>query len=194
MTEAAADVRPAAGGSDGAILVTAPGVIVLVGAAGAGKSTLARRHFPADQILSSDDLRGAIRGDPTDQTLTRTAFRILHRQLTNRLAAGESVVVDATNLTRAARLAIVRRADFLGAPVQAIVLVPPGSEVRARNGARTSGRVPADVVDRQLAAAVLLGDDRAAIVDRLVSEGFAAVHVLSSTAEIDAVEVRRLSS
>jgi protein phosphatase len=194
MTEAALDVRPAAGGSDGAILVTAPGVIVLVGAAGAGKSTFARRHFPADEIVSSDDLRGAIRGDPTDQTVTRTAFRILHGQVTKRLAAGTSVVVDATNLTRAARLAIVRRARFLGAPVQAIVLVPPGSEVRARNGARTSGRVPADVVDRQLAAAALLGDDRAAIVDRLVSEGFAAVHVLSSTAEIDAVEVRRLSS
>jgi protein phosphatase len=194
MTEAAADVRPAAGGSDGAILVTAPGVIVLVGAAGAGKSTFARRHFPAEEIVSSDDLRGAIRGDPTDQTVTRTAFRILHGQVTKRLAAGKSVVVDATNLTRAARLAIVRRARFLGAPVQAIVLVPPGSEVRARNGARTSGRVPADVVDRQLAAAALLGDGRAAIVDRLVSEGFAAVHVLSSTAEIDAVEVRRLSS
>lgn len=194
MTEAATGPRRAAAGSDGAILVAAPGVIVLVGAAGAGKSTFARRHFPPDEIVSSDALRGAIRGDPTDQTVTRTAFRILHRELTKRLAAGRIVVIDATNLTRAARLAIVRRAGFVGAPVQAIVLVPPGAEVRARNGARSSGRVPADVVDRQLAAAALLGDDRAAIVDRLVGEGFRAVHVLASTAEIDAVEVRRLSS
>jgi protein phosphatase len=194
MTNAATDHRPAAAGSDGAINVAAPGVIVLVGAAGAGKSTLARRHFPGDEILSSDDLRGAIRGDPTDQTLTRTAFRILHRELTKRLAAGRAVVVDATNLTRAARLAIVRRAAFAGAPAQAIVLVPPGSDVRSRNGARSSGRVPADVVDRQLAAAALLGVDPPAIVERLVAEGFAEVHVLSSTSEIDAVEVRRLSS
>jgi protein phosphatase len=194
MTDAATDPPRAAAGSDGAIWVPAPGVVVLVGAAGAGKSTLARRHFPHDEILSSDGLRGAIRGDPTDQTLTRTAFRILHRELTKRLASGRSVVVDATNLTRAARLAIVRRAGFLGVPVQAIVLVPPGSEVRARNAARSSGRVPADVVDRQLVAAALLGNDPAAIVDRLVGEGFAAVLVLSSTAEIDAVEVRRLSS
>jgi predicted kinase len=194
MTEARASPGPAASGSNSAILVSAPGVIVLVGAAGAGKSTLARRHFAADEILSSDDLRGAIRGDPSDQTVTRIAFRILHRELTKRLSGGRSVVVDATNLTRAARLAIVRRAAVLGAPVQAIVLVPPEAEVRARNGARWSGRVPPDVVDRQLAAAALLGDDRAAVVDRLLAEGFAAVHVLSSTAEIDAVEVRRLSS
>jgi len=194
MTEAAPSPRPGLGTSNDAILVSAPGVVVLVGAAGAGKSTFARRHFGADEILSSDDLRGAIRGDPTDQTVTRTAFRILHRELTKRLSRGRSVVVDATNLTRAARLAIVRRAALLGAPVQAIVLVPPGTEVRARNAARLSGRVPAGVVDRQLEAAALLGADRGAIVDRLLEEGFAAVHVLSSTAEIDAVEVRRLSS
>jgi hypothetical protein len=49
--------------------------------------------------------------------------------------------------------------------------------------------VPADVVDRQLAAAATLGAMRDEIVARLRDEGFAAVHVLGSTDEIDVAAV-----
>ena len=146
-----------------------------------------------DEILSSDAFRGAIRGDPTDQSVTRIAFRILHGELIRRLAAGRSAVIDATNLTRHSRGAIVRRVTPFRVPAVAIVLVPPPGVVHARNSARTVGRVPAEIVDRQLAAATALGIDRAAIVARLLSEGFAAVNVLSSATEIDRVDVERVS-
>ena len=91
--------------------VPVPGVVVLVGGAGAGKSTLAAATFATDEILSSDDLRAAVRGDPTDQSATRVAFGILHRDLIRRLAAGRLVVVDATNLTESARAAVLRCAN-----------------------------------------------------------------------------------
>ncbi|HEY8437629.1 MAG TPA: ATP-binding protein [Candidatus Limnocylindrales bacterium] len=175
------------------IAIPSPAVVVLVGAAGAGKSTLARRLFDPEDIVSSDDLRGAIRGDPTDQSLTRVAFSILHRELVRRLARRQTVVVDATNLTHAGRVAILRRAAIAGIPVVGIVLVPPAADVHARNAARPSGVVPADAVDRQLATAAALGADRRAIVERLAAEGFAAVHVLASAEEIAAVNVERLS-
>ena len=171
------------------VRIPRPAVVVLVGAAGAGKSTFARRHFAAESILSSDELRGVVRGDPTDQSVTAVAFRILHRQLVKRLATRQSSVVDATNLTAVARATILRRAALAAVPAIAIVLVPPGPDVHARNAARPGGVVPADVVDRQLAAAAVLGATRDEIVARLRDEGFAAVHVLASTAEIDAAIV-----
>jgi protein phosphatase len=171
------------------IRIPRPAVVVLVGAAGAGKSTFARRHFAADSILSSDEFRGVVRGDPTDQSVSAVAFRILHRQLVKRLATRQSTVVDATNLTAAARATILRRAALAAVPAIAIVLVPPSEEVHARNAARPGSVVPADVVDRQLAAAATLGATRDEIVARLRDEGFAAVHVLVSTDEIDVAAV-----
>ncbi len=53
--------------------------VVLVGAAGAGKSTLAARLFATDEIVSSDALRAVISGDEADQRVSGVAFRILHR-------------------------------------------------------------------------------------------------------------------
>ncbi len=170
------------------IEVPVPGVVVLVGPAGVGKSTLAARLFAPGETLSSDDLRGSIRGDPTDQSLTRVAFRILHRELAKRLAAGQLVVVDATNLTRAARLSILRSALPARAPVVGLVLVAPAATVRARNAARPGRAVPADVVDRQLAAAAALGGDEAEIAALLRAEGFAAVHVIAATDDLAAGE------
>ena len=159
--------------------------------AGAGKTTLAGRLFDPSEVLSSDDLRAAVRGDPADQTATRTAFRILHRELAKRLAGGRLVVVDATNLTVAARRALLQGASAARAPAIALVLLPPADLVHARNAARPGRVVPADVVDRQLAAASTLGADRAAITARLRAEGFAAIHVLESAAAIDALTIVR---
>lgn len=168
------------------IAVRVPGVVVLIGAAGSGKSTLAARLFHTDEILSSDDLRGAVSGDPADQSATRMAFDILHRELTRRLAAGRLVVVDATNLTAGGRSAVVRRAVAAGVPAVAIVLTPPAAVVHARNASRSVRVVPAAVVDRHLAAVASLGPDPAAIASRLVAEGFADVHVLANAIDDDA--------
>jgi protein phosphatase len=165
--------------------------VVLVGAAGAGKSTLAARFFAGDEIVSSDELRAAVRGDPADQSATRTAFAILHRELTRRLSVGRLVVVDATNLTRAARAAILRRAITAQAPAIAIVLAPPDALVRARNATRQGAIVPAEVVDRHLAAVARLGRQPTVIVDALIAEGFAAAHVLGSSDDLERLEIVR---
>jgi len=63
------------------IAVPDPCLVVLIGAAGSGKTTLARRLVPAAQILSSDAFRGIVSGDDSDQGATKLAFAILHREL-----------------------------------------------------------------------------------------------------------------
>jgi protein phosphatase len=158
--------------------VTVPGLVVLVGAAGAGKSTLAARLFAPAEIVSSDDVRGWLTGDPADQRATRLAFSVLHREVRRRLAAGGLAVVDATNVQGSARSALLRIARVAGAHATAIVVRTSPAEVHARNGARIGRVVPPDVVDRHLAALDALGPDPASIVARLVAEGFDAVHVL----------------
>lgn len=165
--------------------VADPAVVVLVGPAGAGKSTLAARHFAPDEILSSDALRAIVSGDETNQAASPVAFRILHRAIDSRLKAGRTVVVDATNARAEHRRPILLRARAHGVAALAVVLDLGAAEVHARNAAR-SRVVDAAVVDRHLA-------DIRDTIDRhrLPTEGFAAVVVLRSPADIDAFAVER---
>lgn len=163
-----------------------PCVVLLVGAAGAGKSTFARRHFPPDAILSSDAMREAIAGDAADQRVNGPAFAALHRALDRRLAAGRLAVVDATNATAAARREIRRVAAPHRAPIVAIVFDLPEAIVRARNAGRTERPVPDEVVTRHLAA---LAGARAR--GTLEAEGYAGIVRLRTPDEVDDVVVRR---
>jgi len=124
------------------IIVADPSLIVLVGAAGSGKSTFAARHFAPAEILSSDAYRALIAGDETDQRATKPAFGRLHRELGQRLAAGQLSVVDATNIEPAARRALVTRAAGASLPATAVVLDLPPSLVLARNAAVRAGSSP----------------------------------------------------
>jgi protein phosphatase len=161
-----------------------PCLVVLVGAAGSGKSTLAARLFAADSVLSSDAHRALVSGDEADQAVTRTAFSILHRRLAKRLGDGLSAVVDATNVTAFARRALVRRAATSGVPAVAIVLALDARLVQARNATRDGRIVPQAAVERQL-------DDLARSLRGagLVTEGFAAVHVLRTAEDVDLLAV-----
>ncbi len=161
-----------------------PSLVVLVGAAGSGKSTLAARLFPADAVLSSDAHRGLVSGDETDQGATRTAFAILHRRLARRLAAGQTTVVDATNVTSFARRSLVRRATDEGIPAVAIVLDLEPRLVLARNATRGAPIVPEPVVERHLADL-----QRSLRRDSLEHDGFDAVHVLRTPDEVDRVAI-----
>ena len=53
-------------------------VIAMVGVSGSGKSTFARKHFKATEILSSDHYRGVVSDDETDQSASGDAFDALY--------------------------------------------------------------------------------------------------------------------
>jgi protein phosphatase len=169
------------------IRVPDPALVVLVGAAGAGKSTFAGRWFRADEILSSDALRAQIAGDPADQSASAAAFALLHRRLRDRLLAGRLTVVDATNVRRPARRSLLVHAVRAGIPAVAIVLDLPRDVVHARNAARRERVVEAAVIDRQLAD---LG--RTLGQNRLAEEGFAAIIRVGSAEDLGSLTVRRI--
>jgi len=165
-----------------------PACVLLIGPAGAGKSTFAARHFAPEAILSSDALRAAIGTGEADQAASRAAFAALHRALDRRLAAGRLAVVDATNLAVAGRAAIRRIAGRHGVPVVAIVFDLPDRVVRGRNAGRLGRRVPDEVVERHL------GQLRAAVeAGRLDEEGYALVTYLRDTAEMDGLRISTAS-
>jgi protein phosphatase len=161
-----------------------PSLIVLVGAAGSGKSTFAARWFDPSEVLSSDAFREILTGDASDQRATKKAFSIIHREVTKRLAAGRTVVVDATNVEARARRALISRARFANVRAVAIVFALPRGTVLAQNAARLGRIVDRAIVERHL-------DLLEAALPSLAAEGFDRVEILATRPDVDMAEVGR---
>lgn len=170
------------------LVVPDPSLVVLIAAAGAGKTTFAARHFQPAEILSSDAYRARIAGDEADQRATRAAFRQLYRDLEHRLADRQLTVVDATNVEWSARRALLKRAATAGVPAVAIVLDLPPAVVLARNAGRPVRVVNEGVVRRHLAR---LRDSLGVAASPLDGEGFLRVVVLRDARDVDSVAVVR---
>lgn len=168
------------------LTVADPSLVLMVGAAGSGKSTLAARLFTADEILSSDALRGVVSGDEANQRASAVAFRILHRMLERRLADRQLTVVDATNTKTEHRRPLIARARAAGVPVVAIVLDLPPAVVHARNAGRAERVVDREVVDRHLDAI-----RRTVDTGRLPAEGVDRVVILQTPEDIAGLRVMR---
>ena len=119
-----------------AISVPADALVLLIGAAGSGKSTFARRHFPGEAVVSSDRFRGLLAGDEADQRVTDAAFELLHMAVEHRLEAGVLTVVDATNLDRLSRATPLDLARRFQRPAVAVVFALPAELCLHRNRTR----------------------------------------------------------
>ncbi len=158
--------------------------VVLIGVSGSGKSTFARKHFKATEILSSDYCRGLVSDDENSQAATSDAFDVLHFIARKRLAAGKLTVVDATNVQPESRRAFVEIArEFHCLPV-AIVLDLPERVAHERNQTRPDRAFGPHVIRQQ--AQQLHRSLRG-----LEREGFRHTFVLKSLEEIDAVVIER---
>ncbi|MET7458247.1 ATP-binding protein [Streptomyces sp. NPDC005574] len=129
-------------------------LVVLIGPAGAGKSTLAAT-WPASQVLSLDTLRAAVSDDAGDQGATADAVDVLHLLLEYRMARKATTIIDATNVTAAARAPLVAAAKRHGVRCVAVLVATPAEVCVERQDPRPANRsVPADTVRAQHKAMV----------------------------------------
>ena len=161
-------------------------LVLLIGAAGSGKSTFARKHFANTEIVSSDALRAVVSDDEGDQSASADAFQLLRLIAAKRLRRGKLTVIDATNVQRTARRGLLALAAQSSTPATAIVFDLPVPICLARNQARPSRPVGAEVVEKQVAELVSSLRD-------LGTEGFLKVYVMDNTADIDSARVLRES-
>jgi len=158
-----------------------PALVVLVGAAGSGKSTWAAAHYRPTEVVSSDALRAVVGSGTADLDASNDAFEVLDLVVTGRTRRGLTVVVDTLGLDRERRAgwaALARAADL---PLVAVVFGTPAATCRARNAARDRP-VPASVLGTQLQR---MRDIRS----ELEAEGW-QVHVVGGEAPASPLPVR----
>lgn len=125
-------------------------LVLLVGPAGAGKSTFAAKHFAPTEIVSSDALRAMIDDDENSQGATNDAFEVLRLIAGKRLARGRLTVVDATNARTEDRRPLIKLAQQHHAACVAIVLDVDVDTCLKRNEERGGAAAPRpNVIKRQ---------------------------------------------
>ena len=151
-------------------------LVILIGPAGSGKSTFARRTFPHDAIISSDELRASLQ--PRGKKRRVDAFEAMLPIIERRLRDGQLTVLDATNTEWMRRNTMTQLARQHARPSVAMVFDVPLDECLTRNQGRPDG-VPASVIRRQWAQ---LRQD----LDRFDLEGYTAVHYIDKKSGVRA--------
>ncbi len=159
-------------------------VVVMIGASGSGKSTFARKHVAASEIVSSDYCRLVISDDENDQTVTTDAFDLVDTIASKRLKNRRLVVIDATNVRPDDRKSYVRLArEFHALPV-AFVLNLPERICRERNASRSDRNFGGHVIHRQ-------ASDLKRSLRRLKKEGFRQIEVFRSEDDLEELSIVR---
>ncbi|MET0865441.1 MAG: LLM class flavin-dependent oxidoreductase [Nakamurella sp.] len=147
--------------------IPTPALIVLVGPAGSGKTTWARRHYAGHEIVSSDALRAVVGCGEADLDASKDAFALLDAIVAARLRRGLTTVVDTLGLDPERRAGLIAAGRAAGLPVIAVQFTTGLQVCRARNRQRNRP-VPAPVLKAQFqksAAAELTGFDLVVQVD-----------------------------
>jgi protein phosphatase len=100
-------------------------LVLMIGPSGCGKSTFAAKNFPAHEVVSSDIVRAELLGDFRIQTNQEAVWTEVHRRVRNRLAFGQRVIVDATNLRIRDRRAFIDMAKYFGVELIYLVINRP---------------------------------------------------------------------
>src|SRR3984893_10459419 len=159
-------------------------LVLLIGPSGSGKSSFARKHFLATEVVSSDFCRALVADDENDQSATGDAFDLLHEIVRKRLARGRLTVVDATNVQPEARKSLIALAKEFHLFAEAIIFDISERVCQDRNVLRP---------DRQFGPHVIRNQSQQLrrSLRGLEREGIRHVFKLSSPEDVDSVIIER---
>jgi alkanesulfonate monooxygenase SsuD/methylene tetrahydromethanopterin reductase-like flavin-dependent oxidoreductase (luciferase family)/predicted kinase len=163
-----------------------PCLVVLVGAAGAGKTTWAANRFGSWRVVSADALRAVVGLHEHDQRASKDAFDLLERIADARLRRGFTTVLDTVGVDPKRRARWIALARRRGVPIHAVVLAADAKLVRARNRSRERA-VPSSIVTGQLKAV-------ASSLEALPSEGFDGIHHVTDDTVVELAPARFLTA
>ena len=126
-----------------------PALVVLVGAAGCGKSTWAAERYLPAEIVSSDRLRAMVGSGEHDQEASADAFALLDQIVAARARRHLTTVVDTLGLDAGRRTTWRELARQAGLPAAAVLFDTDPALCRQRNRSRARS-VPAAVLNAQL--------------------------------------------
>lgn len=165
--------------------------MVLIGAPASGKSTWAAENFRADQVLSSDQLRGVVGEHELDLGATEDAFALLDQILELRSARKLTTVVDTTGLDPKRRASYLETAGRHKLHSVAVRFTTSAAECKRRNRERVHP-VPAKALDTMLKTAKaidLMQEDWDDVLEptpvRMVPSKLAAAVAASTTREVN---------
>ena len=125
-------------------------LVMLVGIPGSGKSTFSREYEGRGyRIHSSDLIRRELYGVEEIQGKSSEVFGLLEQRVRKDLAAGRSCVIDATNLSRKRRMAMIRSLAKHADRKTCILVLATPAVCMERNKAR-SRTVPPEAIYRML--------------------------------------------
>jgi predicted kinase len=145
-----------------------PALVVLIGAAGSGKTSWAQDGYAPNQIVSSDALRAAVGRDESDLAASDEAFALLQSIVEARSRRRLTTVVDTTGLDPDFRARMRATALAHSLPCHAVLFLAPVGIAKRRNAQRAK-RVP----DKVIADQVKRIDELSSTID---SESFQSVH------------------
>ncbi len=155
-------------------------LVVLIGATGSGKSSFAKKHFKATEIVSSDICRGLVSNDENSQAASADAFALARYITGLRLKNGLLTVIDATNVQEEARKDWVKLAREYHCLPTAIILNMPEKVCVERNAGRPDRNMGAHVIPQHISQ--LRRSFR-----KLKHEGFRQIIELRTPEEVDAI-------
>jgi protein phosphatase len=155
-------------------------LVVLIGASSSGKSTFAKKHFKATEIVSSDACRAMVSDDENNLPLSADAFDLARFIVSKRLKNGLLTVVDATNVQESARKDWIKLARQHHVLPVTIVINMPEKICAQRHAARTDRNFGNHVIPMQIS-------QLKRSLRRLKLEGFRHIYELRTPEEVEGV-------
>lgn len=110
-------------------------LVLTIGIPASGKSTYIENTLPYKNytIISSDKIRGELYGDERTQGRAGDVFNLVQSRALKALKNGESVVIDATNLSRRHRVAFLKQVPLDVHRVALVFCIPYNNCVKANS-------------------------------------------------------------